>query len=59
MTLTEEQQTLLDKWFKLRFPSERMGNEYYKTWQRRFEEWDPTLYMDSGSAKLWWEVRNE
>ena len=51
---------ITDKFFKLRFPNKSIEIEketgYYWTWVRRFENPNPTPYMDNQSLECWKQI---
>ena len=58
-----ESEKLADRFFELRFPDRNVETEkfsgYYYEWVHRFNQVDPTIYMDSQSLEVYRKMVNE
>ena len=58
-----ESEKLADQFFELRFPDRNVETEklsgYYYEWVHRFNQVDPTIYMDSQSLEVYRKMVDE
>ena len=58
-----ESEKLTDQFFRLRFPDRNVETEklsgYFYEWVHRFNQVDPTIYMDSQSLAVYRKMVNE
>ena len=61
--IKRESEKLTDQFFRLRFPDRNVETEklsgYYYEWVHRFNQVDPTIYMDSQSLEVYRKMVDE